>query len=152
MIKNANSDLWAGCIGLALSAAFWFSIDEEITRLSIMFPKAMIGIMALISALLLFKGFLKAERMELFNVGSNRRVIITGLLFFAWGIAISYLGFFVSSVLAILAQVCYLASARRRLTLPSVALWLVIAASEVAFFYLIFTRLLQVPLPEGILI
>ena len=152
MIKNTNSDLWAGCIGLALSAAFWFSIDEEITRLSIMFPKAMIGIMALISALLLFKGFLKAERMELFNVGSNRRVIITGLLFFAWGIAISYLGFFVSSVLGILAQVCYLASARRRLTLPSVALWLVIAASEVAFFYLIFTRLLQVPLPEGILI
>jgi hypothetical protein len=152
MIKNANSDLWAGCIGLALSAAFWFSIDEEITRLSIMFPKAMIGIMALISTLLLFKGLLKAERMELFNVGSNRRVIITGLLFFAWGIAISYLGFFVSSVLGILAQVCYLASARRRLTLPSVALWLVIAASEVAFFYLIFTRLLQVPLPEGILV
>jgi len=151
MIKSANSDLWAGCIGLALSAAFWFSIDEEITRLSIMFPKAMIGIMALISILLLFKGFLKAKRMELFNVGSNRRVIITGLLFFAWGIAISYLGFFVSSVLAIIAQVCYLASARRRLTLPSVALWLVIAASEVAFFYLIFTRLLQVALPEGIL-
>jgi len=29
-------------------------------------------------------------------------------------------------------------------------LWLVIAAGEVAFFYLIFTRLLIVPLPEGI--
>ena len=150
MIKNTNSDLWAGWIGLALSAAFWFSIDEEITRLSIMFPKAMIGIMALISILLLFKGFLKAERLDLFTVGSNRRVFITGLLFFAWGIAISYLGFFVSSVLAILAQVCFLALARRRLTLSSVALWLVIAAGEVAFFYLVFTRLLQVPLPEGI--
>ena len=150
MIKNANSDLWAGGIGLALSVAFWFSIDEEIGRLSIMFPKAMIGIMALISILLLFKGFLKAERLDLFTVGSNRRVFITGLLFFAWGIAISYLGFFVSSVLAILAQVCFLALARRRLTLSSVALWLVIAAGEVAFFYLVFTRLLQVPLPEGI--
>jgi hypothetical protein len=150
MIKNANSDLWAGGIGLALSAAFWFSIDEEIGRLSIMFPKAMIGIMALISILLLFKGFLKAERLDLFTVGSNRRVFIIGLLFFAWGIAISYLGFFVSSVLAILAQVCFLALARRRLTLSSVVLWLVIAAGEVAFFYLVFTRLLQVPLPEGI--
>lgn len=151
MIKNANSDLWAGCIGLALSAVFWFSIDEEITRLSIMFPKAMIGIMALISILLLFKGFLKAERLDLFNVGNNRRIIITGVLFFAWAIGISYLGFFVSSVLAILAQACYLALARRRLTLSSVALWLVIAACEVSFFYLIFTRLLLVPLPEGIL-
>ena len=74
MIKNANSDLWAGCIGLALSVAFWFSIDEEIMRLSIMFPKAMIAIMALISILLLVKGVLKAERQDLFNVGSNKRV------------------------------------------------------------------------------
>jgi hypothetical protein len=121
-------------------------------RLSIMFPKAMIAIMALISILLLIKGILKAERQDLFNVGSNRRVIITALLFFVWGVAISYLGFFVSSVLAILAQAWYLALARRKVTLPVLALWLVVAAGEVAFFYLIFTRLLHVPLPEGILI
>ena len=152
MIKNANSDLWAGCIGLALSVAFWFSIDEEIMSLSIMFPKAMIAIMALISILLLVKGILKAERQDLFNVGSNRRVLITALLFFIWGVAISYLGFFVSSVLAILAQAWYLALARRKVTLPTLALWLVVAAGEVAFFYLIFTRLLHVPLPKGILI
>ena len=152
MIKNANSDLWAGCIGLALSVAFWFSIDEEIMRLSIMFPKAMIAIMALISILLLVKGILKAERQDLFNVGSNKRVIITALLFFVWGVAISYLGFFVSSVLAILAQAWYLALARRKVTLPTLAFWLVVAAGEVAFFYFIFTRLLHVPLPEGILI
>jgi hypothetical protein len=152
MIKNANSDLWAGCIGLALSVAFWFSIDEEIMRLSIMFPKAMIAIMALISILLLVKGILKAERQDLFNVGSNRRVLITALLFFVWGVAISYLGFFVSSVFAILAQAWYLALARRKVTLPTLALWLVVAAGEVAFFYFIFTRLLHVPLPKGILI
>ena len=152
MIKNANSDLWAGCIGLALSTAFWISIDEEIMRLSIMFPKAMIAIMALISILLLVKGILNAERQDLFGVGSNRRVIITALLFFAWGAAISYLGFFVTSVLAILAQAWYLALARRKVTLPALGLWLVIAAGEVAFFYLIFTRLLHVPLPKGILI
>jgi len=152
MIKNANSDLWAGCIGLALSAAFWFSIDEEIMRLSIMFPKAMIAIMALISILLLIKGLLKAERQDLFNVGSNKRVMVTALLFFVWGAAISYLGFFVSSVLAILAQAWYLSLARRKVTLATLALWLAVAAGEVAFFYLIFTRLLHVPLPEGILI
>lgn len=42
--------------------------------------------------------------------------------------------------------------ARRKVTLPTLALWLVVAAGEVTFFYLIFTRLLHVPLPEGILI
>jgi hypothetical protein len=152
MIKNANSDLWAGCIGLALSVAFWFSIDDEIMHLSIMFPKAMIAIMALISILLLIKGILRAERQDLFNVGSNKRVLVIALLFFAWGGAINYLGFFVSSVLAILAQAWYLALARRKVTLATLALWLAVAAGEVAFFYLIFTRLLHVPLPEGILI
>ena len=77
-------------------------------------------------------------------------MIVIALLFFVWGAAISYLGFFVSSVLAILAQAWYLA--RRKVTLPALALWLAVAAAEVAFFYLIFTRLLHVPLPEGILI
>ena len=152
MIKNANSDIWAGCIVLALSAAFWFSIDEEIMRLSIMFPKAMIAIMALISILLLIKGIITAERQDLFIVGSNRRVIMTALFFFVWGGAISYLGFFVTSIPAILAQAWYLALARRKVTILTLALRLGVAAGEVAFFYLIFTRLLHVPLPEGILI
>lgn len=152
MIKNANSDLWAGGIGLTLSAGFWFSIDREIMRLSIMFPKAMIGIMALISILLLIKGVMSAERQDLFSVGSNRRVVITALLFFLWGIAIHYLGFFVSSVLAILAQAWYLARARRKVGFATLGFWLLIAAGEVTFFYLIFTRLLHVPLPEGVFV
>ncbi|MGB5421897.1 MAG: hypothetical protein WBN03_07045 [Desulfobacterales bacterium] len=40
MIRNANTDLLAGIIGLSLSLVFWFSIDREIMRLSNMFPKA----------------------------------------------------------------------------------------------------------------
>ena len=152
MIKNANSDLWAGGIGLALSAAFWFSIDREIMRLSIMFPKAMIAIMALISILLLIKGITKPDRQDLFSVGSNKRVFVTAGIFFLWGIAIGYLGFFVSSVLAILAQAWYLASARRKVTPAALGLWLLIAAAEVTFFYLIFTNLLHVPLPQGLFI
>ena len=101
MIENVNTDQIAGIVGLVLSAVFWVSIDPEIMRLSIMFPKAMILIMALISALLVVKGFVRAERGDVFAVGSNRRVIITGMFFFGWGAAIPYLGFFVSSVAAI---------------------------------------------------
>lgn len=152
MIRNANTDLLAGTIGLGLSLVFWFSIDREIMRLSIMFPKAMILIMALISVVLVIKGFMTAERQNLFDVGNNLRVAVTGLFFFAWGVAIAYLGFFVSSVVAIFTMTCYLATARRKLTPGVLAIWLVIVICEVAFFYLIFTQLLHVPLPQGIFI
>lgn len=150
MIRNANTDLVAGTLGLLLSFAFWWLIDPEITQLSIVFPAAMIAIMAIVSALLLIKGFSRAaERGNLFEVGSNVRVLVTGLFFFGWAFAVSILGFFVASVLAIAFIALYLALARRRVSLPAFAVWVLIAAIEVAFFYLIFTRLLHIPLPEG---
>jgi hypothetical protein len=151
-MNNANTDLAAGLLGLGLSIAFWLSIDEEIMHLSIMFPKAMIAIMALISVALLVKGFMNADRQALFSEGSNRRVLVTALLFFTWGIAIAYIGFFVSSVSVIFLLAAYLALARRRLNPGRLAAWVAIVVCEVAFFYLIFTRLLHVPLPEGVLI
>ena len=150
MIRDVNTDFVAGIVGLILSALFWFSIDPEIMRFSIMFPKAMIIIMAIISVGLVIRGFTKtAEHSDIFSVGSNLRVFITGVLFFAWAIAIIYLGFFVSSVLAISVMALYLAYARRRVSIPMFGLWVLIALGEVTFFYLIFTRLLHVPLPEG---
>ena len=150
MIRNVNTDLIAGALGLILTLGFWFSIDPEIMRLSIMFPKAMIGIMGFFSVALTIRGFTKtAQRSDIFNVGSNRRAFITALLFFAWGIGINYLGFFTGSVLSILALVMYLALARRSVSLKTFLLWVVIVFGEVTFFYLVFTRLLHVPLPEG---
>ena len=150
MIRNVNTDLVAGLLGLLLAAGFWFSIDPEIMRLSIMFPKAMIAIMGLISVALVIRGFTQmSEHSDLFGVGSNTRVLFTGIFFFSWAFAISYLGFFVTSVLAIACIALYLASARRKVTLPVFGLWVLIALGQVTFFYLIFTRLLHVPLPKG---
>ncbi len=150
MIRNVNTDLVAGALGLLLSFAFWWLIDPEITHLSIVFPMAMITIMAIVSALLLIKGISRAaERGNLFEVGSNVRVAVTGLFFFGWAMAISHLGFFVASVVAIAAIAFYLALARRRVSPATFVGWVVIAAGEVAFFYFIFTRLLHIPLPEG---
>lgn len=152
MIRNANTDLIAGVVGLVMTAAFWISLDPEMTRLSSMFPKAMIKIMGLISALLVIRGFVKPDRRDLFSEGSNRRVIVTALHFFTWGIAIPYVGFFVSSVVVISSLVYYLALANRRVTFKLMAGWLLIVLFEVGFFYLVFTRLLHIPLPRGILV
>ena len=151
MIRNANTDLIAGAVGLAVTAGFWFTLDPDMTRLSSMFPKAMIRIMALISVLLVIRGFRKPERRDLFSEGSNRRVFVTALHFFAWGIAIAHVGFFVSSVVVISSLAYYLALANRSVSLKVMAGWVLIVLFEVGFFYLIFTRLLHIPLPRGFL-
>jgi len=151
MTKGTNTTLIAGFIGLGLSAMFWFSL-EEISRMSIIFPKAMIMIMALISLGLVLSGFISPERIRLFGEGGHLRAVVTGITLFAWVIAISWVGFYVSSVAAFSFLAYYLALARRRVTFAQFALWLVVIAFEVGVFYLIFTRLLYVPLPEGWLI
>jgi hypothetical protein len=152
MIKNANTDLIAGLVGLGITAAYWFSLDPEMTRLSKMFPSAMIKIMGLISVLLVIRSFVNPDRRNLFAEGSNRRVIVTAVHFFAWGIAIPRVGFFVSSAVAISSLVYYLALANRRVTLKSMSGWVLIILFEVSIFYLIFTKLLHIPLPRGFLI
>jgi hypothetical protein len=150
MIRNVNTDLVAGSLGLALSAGFWWLIDPEITHLSVVFPEAMIAVMGIVSALLFFKGLSKmADRQDIFAEGSNVRVLVTGIIFFGWAAGIAYLGFFVASVLAMSLLALYLAWARRRVKPLTFVFWVGIVACEVAFFYLIFIRLLHVPLPEG---
>lgn len=148
MTKKVNTDAIAGIFGLAVSAFFWFSI-EEISRLSIMFPQAMVVIMGLVSLGLVVKGFVNPQKQRIFAEGSNLRVVVVGLLLFAWVVGISWLGFFVSSVLAMGAVTYFLARARKQVTMARLAGWLVIISAEIGFFYYIFTRLLHVPLPEG---
>ncbi|MDF1593727.1 MAG: tripartite tricarboxylate transporter TctB family protein [Desulfobacterales bacterium] len=151
MTKGTNTNLIAGLIGLALSAGFWFSL-EEISRMSIIFPKAMIIIMAFISVCQIISGFISPERVRLFGEGDHLRAFVTGITLFAWVIAVSWVGFYVSSVIAFSFLVYYLALARRSVTLAQLASWVVIIAVEVGVFYLIFSRLLYVPLPKGWLI
>lgn len=151
MIKKANTDLIAGIVGLAVTAAFWLTLDPEMTRLSIMFPRAMTIIMGCISVVLVIKGFWKAERQDLFAEGSNFRVAVTALHFFVWGLAIPYLGFFVTSVCVMSSLIFYLARARRRYSPKVMAGWVLVVIFVVGFFYSIFTKLLHVPLPSGYL-
>lgn len=153
MIKNANTDLIAGIFGLIITAVFWFSIDPDISHLSIMFPKAMVFLLGIIAAALVVKGMIKAKAQhgDIFAEGSNQRWIVTGILFFLWVIAVAYIGFWVSSVAGITVIVCYLARAVQRPSLLKVLGWVAVVIGEVTFFYLIFTRLLDVPLPADLL-
>lgn len=148
MNKEINTKITSGIIGLVIAAVFFFSL-EDISWMSILFPKTMVYIMAFISAILVIWGVAKPSRSPIFNIGSNTRWIVTGVLFFLWVILMPVLGFFVSTVVFMTAIVGYLARARMRVTIGKFMVWIPIVIAEVTFFYLIFTRVLYVPLPKG---
>lgn len=150
MNREINTNIASGAIGLVLTAVFFLAL-EDISWMSIIFPRTVVYVMALISGVLVVQGFLKPSRDRVFAVGSNIRWLVTGVLFFLWVLLMPVLGFFVSSVVFMTAIVGYLARARMRVTIGKFLLWIPIVIAEVTFFYLIFTKVLYVPLPEGLL-
>jgi hypothetical protein len=139
----------SGLAGLLLTAVFFFAL-EEISWMSIIFPRTVVYIMAIMSGVLLVKAFGNPSYARIFSVGSNTRWIVTGVLFFSWVLFMPVLGFFVSTVVFMTAIVGYLARARTQVTIGKLMIWTPIVIAEVTFFYLIFTKVLFVPLPEGL--
>ena len=149
MNKAINTDFIGGSIGLLIAAVFYFEIGD-VSWMSIIFPETIIYITAAISIVLIIKGLVKPTHALVFKDGSNIRWMVTGVLFFSWVLLMPVFGFFVSTTVFILLIVSYLAKNRVRLTPSKYLVWVPIVLVEVTFFYLVFSRVLHVPLPEGI--
>jgi len=148
--RRANTDLLSGIIGLAIAGVFWWG-RGEVGRLSVMFPNTLLILLAAFSAALIVKGLVRPDRRSIFSEGDRGKIIGTCAILFVWVVAISYIGFFLSSVAGFWGMACFLASSRRKVTPVLAAKWLCIVVVEVTFFYLVFAKLLYVPLPKGIL-
>ena len=148
MNREINTLITSGIVGLLLTAVFFFNL-ENISWMSIGFPRTVVYVMGFVSVVLIVLGVVKPSRDKIFNVGSNVRWIVTGVLFFLWVLFMPVIGFFVCSVIFMTAIVVYLARAREEVTIKKFLIWLPIVIAEVTFFYLIFTKVLHVPLPEG---
>ena len=149
MTWRVNTDLAAGLFGLAFAALFWFS-RGRLGPLSALFPETILILTAVISAMLLVKAAMRPSVRAVFEDGDRKRLVVTTVILFAWWWLIGWLGFAVSSVVAILTLVWYLALVEGQVRLPKVALWLGIIIVEVGFFYLVFTRLLFIRPPRGL--
>lgn len=149
--ENVNTDLISGILGFLILGVFW-SAKEGVGYLSIMFPNSLLILVGVFSTILILKSFIRAERRNIFSDGNQKRIFITALFLFAWVFGIMFLGFLSASLITFPALVCYLASAREPITLNKLAVWTVISWVEVVVFYLIFSKLLEVPLPTGIFI
>jgi len=148
MMRRANTDLLSGILGLAIAGVFWWG-RGDVGRLSIMFPHALLVLLAAFSLALVVKGLVRPERRSIFAEGDRGKIIGCGAILFVWVVAIPYIGFFLSSVAGFWGMACYLASSRRKVTPQLAARLFFVVLAEVTFFYLIFAKLLYVPLPIG---
>jgi len=148
MTREANTDLLSGIIGLTITAVFWLG-RGDVGNLSIMFPRALLFLLATFSVALVVKGLVRPHRRSIFVEGDRAKIIGLGAILFTWVVAIPYAGFFVSSVISFWVMTCYLASSHRKVTPVLAGKWFCVVLAEVTFFYLIFAKLLYVPLPTG---
>lgn len=147
--RRVNTDLIGGLVGVALAAVFWFN-REPWSFWSAVFPNVVLGLIGVLSVLLIVKSVVRPEARALFTEGSRTRMVVTGVVLLAWSFAFGRLGAALSSFLAFSFLVLYLSTAERRLRLGRSLLWMVFVAVEIAALYIIFTRVLNVPLPRGV--
>lgn len=148
MTRRANTDLLSGILGLAIAGVFWWG-RGDVGHLSIMFPHALLFLLAAFSVALMVKGVVRPDRRSIFAEGDRAKIIGTCTILFVWVTAIPYIGFFLSSVVSFWGMTCYLATSRQKVTPLLAAKLFCVVLAEVTFFYLIFAKLLYVPLPTG---
>ncbi|MDN3519936.1 tripartite tricarboxylate transporter TctB family protein [Halomonas ramblicola] len=151
MILRLNTDIAAGGFGLAFAALLWLP-RGEMGRLSIIFPRAILVLLTVVAVALIVKGLVRPGDRRIEITGSPRRLLVVAAGFFAWWVAIGQLGFLVSSLVAVFALVWYLARVAGPVSLVRLARWVPIILGLVVAFYLIFTQVLNVRLPTGLLI
>lgn len=150
MIIRLNTDMAAGAIGLAFAAVLWLG-RGDIGRLSILFPRAILVILFALSLLLFVKGFFRPGGRSIVISGSPWRLLVLILLLLVWWFAIGKLGFLVSSFLIMLFITWFLARVEGPVSWKRLLLWIPIIAVMVGGFYAIFTQVLNVRLPSGLL-
>ncbi|OLO10482.1 hypothetical protein BTW10_14080 [Chromohalobacter japonicus] len=149
MILRVNTDLAAGIFGLLFASLLWFP-REEMGRLSLIFPRAILLITAVVSAVLVIKAFTSPAERQILIEGSPKRILLMILVLFAWWYLIGVLGFVTSTFVVFFGIVWYLASIEQRVSFNRILAWLPVAAIIVGLFYFAFTDILQVSLPEGL--
>ena len=150
MIVRLNTDMAAGVFGLIFAAVLWLDAGD-IGRLSILFPRAILVALVVFSVILFVKGFFTPGGRSVEISGSPRRLLVLILVLLAWWFAIGRVGFVVSSFLVMFFITWFLARVEGPVSWKRLLLWTPIISVMVGGFYSVFTRLLNVRLPSGLL-
>ncbi|MDR0379050.1 MAG: tripartite tricarboxylate transporter TctB family protein [Candidatus Accumulibacter sp.] len=143
-----NTDFWGAGIMFFFAIGFWTQMDPDFTRYGAYFPDKLIPCLFILGVLLVIKGFVKPAYLPSFWKGVNASMVFTIVVGLAWVFTLEWLGFALSSTLAIL--VILVSFQWESMKQPAqLAKYLAIALGEVGFIYLMFEKWLYVPLPVG---
>ncbi|GAW91895.1 hypothetical protein Anamo_1374 [Calderihabitans maritimus] len=113
-----------------------------------MFPRAIILLLFLAGVGLLIKAKVNPAYSELFMEEDKLKMIVVGIISLGWVLLLKKIGFVITSFAALGVLIWILHEKRNW---KNFCISFLIAAGEVAVFYLIFAKLLLVPLPSGLL-
>jgi hypothetical protein len=142
-----NTDIIGGAV-MILSAVLFYSRIGNFTNFGLLFPRAIIFILMVLGFGLLLKAKFNPHYAEIFAMEESSKMILVAVIGLAWVLLLNRIGFAVTSFFALSLAIFVLEEERSFKVLVKDFL---IGGVEVAFFYMIFSRLLLVPLPQGIL-
>ncbi|MBK1695641.1 tripartite tricarboxylate transporter TctB family protein [Rhodovibrio salinarum] len=146
-----NTDLATAVIGFTFAGVLWFGTSLP-GRLSLIFPQAVLIIMCVLCTGLVIKGVAKPAEREVVIEGNPKRLFAMIAVLLIWWFGIRILGFIVATSIVFVSVTSYLAYAHGSLTRKMFATSLPIIAALITIFYLAFTYILNVDLPEGMFI
>ena len=143
-----NADLIIGFSPFLLAGVV-FAATRDLSRLGGLFVNYTLVVIAILSALMLIKGFVKPQRLEFFESSDERNNVIVGIVILAiYLILMPLIGFLPASYLFYAIFNLYLAP--DRWSWKNIVRSVLISAVVVTVFYGVFRFLLAVPLPKGI--
>jgi len=137
-----------GCVALLIAVVVW-SKSFGLSYHGNVFIRSAALVLAVLGAVAIIKGFINPDKNHFFNSLAEKHRILLALAMLAGYVALIPIAGFVSASI-----VFYLLFALSLQThaqsFKSVSLLLLQAIAVVAVLYLLFNKLLQVPLPAGI--
>lgn len=144
-----RADLVAGAILLIVTGVFWLQRDYG-SRTSAVFPDVVLIALAVLGVAIIVKGVRSGDRERKPRQLDLRMLAAASVLVLVWGILMGLIGFTISGVLAFVAMALLVRRGRpspRTLAIDTGAAVVVVVGC-----FLVFTRVLLVPLPVSTLI
>ena len=144
-----RADLVAGAVLLLVSGIFWLQRDA-VNKTSALFPDLVLIVLAVSGLAIIAVGLIRGDRTR-----EPRHVNLTmlaagGALVLGWAVAMGLIGFTIAGVIAFVIMALLVREGRP--TLRTVLTDTAVGAVVVVACFLIFTRVLLVPLPVSTVI
>ena len=144
-----NADIVMGFITLCITAIVAWSI-RDLSFYGVLFVNFCVVCTAILGVIIILKGFFSPKKINIFYDALERNRVISGFLIITGFILfIQFLGFFISSLIFIASMHSYLNT--DKMNASNVLLSVCQSALITTLAYYLFSKLLLVPLPTGIL-